>query len=59
VYVLRRRSSWRARLFAPLIGILAGEVGVPILVAPGAMWRTIFAISILLIAAIVFRLDAD
>jgi hypothetical protein len=58
-YLLRNRSSWRARIFAPLMGIIAGEVGVPILLAPGAVWRTIFAISILLIAAIVFRLDAD
>jgi hypothetical protein len=53
------RTSWRVRLLAPLAGMLAGEVGLLILLAPGPIWRTIFAVSILLGAAIVLRLDAD
>jgi hypothetical protein len=53
------RTSWRVRLLAPPAGILAGETGLFILMAPGPVWRTIFAIGILLGAAIVFRLDAD
>jgi hypothetical protein len=53
------RTSWRVRLFAPPAGILAGETGLFILLAPGPIWRTVFAVSILLGAAIVLRLDAD
>jgi hypothetical protein len=53
------RTSWRVRLLDPLAGILAGETGLFILLAPGPVWRTIFAVGILLGAAIVFRLDAD
>jgi uncharacterized membrane protein HdeD (DUF308 family) len=53
------RTSWRIRLLAPPAGILAGETGLFILLAPGPVWRTILAVSILLSAAILFRLDAD
>ena len=53
------RTSWRVRLLAPPAGILAGETGLFILMAPGPVWRTIFVVGILLGAAIVFRLDAD
>jgi hypothetical protein len=53
------RTSWRVRLFALPAGIVAGETGLVILLAPGPIWRTMFAIVILLGAAILFRLDAD
>jgi hypothetical protein len=53
------RTSWRVRLLAPPAGILAGETGLFILLAPGPVWRTIFAVAVLLAAAILFRLDAD
>ena len=53
------RTSWRVRLLAPPAGILAGETGLFILLAPGPVWRTVFAVGILLGAAILFRLDAD
>jgi hypothetical protein len=49
----------RARWIAPLAGILAGWVGVVILLAPGPMWRTLFAIGVLLGATILFRLGAE
>ena len=53
------RISWRVRLLAPPAGVLAGEAGLFILLAPGPVWRTLFAVGILLAAAIIFRLDAD
>src|SRR4051794_27707602 len=53
------RANWRVRLLAPAAGILAGETGLFILLAPGPIWRTVFAVSILVGAAIVLRLDAD
>jgi hypothetical protein len=49
----------RARWVAPLAGVLAGQVGVLILLAPGPMWRTLFAIGVLLAATVVFRLGAE
>jgi hypothetical protein len=49
----------RARWIAPLAGILAGQVGVLILVAPGPIWRTLFAIAVLLGTTIVLRLGAE
>jgi hypothetical protein len=58
-YMFVSRASWRARLMAPLAGILAGEIGVLLLVAPGPIWRTIFAVSILVGTAILFRLGAE
>jgi hypothetical protein len=51
--------SWRARLLAPIAGILAAEIGVLILVAPGPIWRSIFAVGVLLCTAILFRLGAE
>jgi uncharacterized membrane protein HdeD (DUF308 family) len=53
------RTSWRVQMLAPPAGILAGETGLFILLAPGPVWRTTFAVCILLAAAILFRLDAD
>lgn len=53
------RSTWRVRLLAPLAGILAGETALFLLMAPGPVWRTIFATAILLVTAIIFRLDSD
>jgi hypothetical protein len=51
----RGRSRW----IAPLAGVLAGQLGVMILLAPGPMWRTLFAISVLLATTIVLRLGAE
>jgi len=59
IYLFRQRSGWRVLLIAPLIGVLAGEAGVLILLAPGAMWRTIFSVTVLVAAAVMLRLDAD
>lgn len=53
------RTSWQVRLLAPVAGVLAGETALFILIAPGPVWRTVFAVGILLGAAVVFRLDAD
>jgi hypothetical protein len=52
-------AQGRARWVAPLAGVLAGQVGVLILLAPGPMWRTLFAIGVLLTATILFRLGAE
>jgi hypothetical protein len=49
----------RARWIAPIAGVLAGEVGVLILVAPGPIWRTLFAISVMLGTTILLRLGAE
>jgi hypothetical protein len=49
----------RARWIAPIAGVLAGQVGALILVAPGPLWRTLFAIGVLLGATILFRLGAE
>ncbi len=49
----------KARWVAPLAGVLAGWVGLLILLAPGPMWRTLFAIGVLLGATIIFRLGAE
>jgi hypothetical protein len=49
----------RARWVAPLAGLLAGQVGVLILLAPGPLWRTLFAVGVLLAATILFRLGAE
>jgi hypothetical protein len=49
----------RARWVAPLAGVLAGQVGVLILLAPGPLWRTLFAIGVLLTATVLFRLGAE
>ena len=53
------RSGWRMRVMAPIAGILAGEVALFVLLAPGPVWRTIFAIAVLIGASVLFRLDAD
>src|SRR5262245_26045042 len=38
------RLSWRIRVLAPIAGALAGETALFILLAPGPLWRTIFAV---------------
>ena len=58
-YLFGRRPSWKQRFLAPVAGIVAAEIGLMILLAPGAMWRTVFAICILLAAVALFRLNAD
>ena len=52
-------SSGRARWIAPLAGILAGQLGALILVAPGPIWRTLFAISVLLVTTVLLRAGAE
>jgi hypothetical protein len=59
IFMFVTTLRWRARLLAPLAGIFAGELGVLILVAPGPIWRTIFAVGVLISTAIVFRLGAE
>ena len=59
LFALFRRTNWRTTFVAPFVGILAGEIGVSILVAPAAVWRTIIAVSVLLGTVILLRLDAD
>jgi len=59
VYSFVGATGWRARLMAPLSGIVAGSAGLLILLAPGPLWKTVVAVSILLVAAVLFRLDAD
>ena len=58
-YIFTSRASWRVRLLAPLAGFLAAEIGVLILVAPGPIWRTIFAVLVLVGTAVLFRLGAE
>jgi hypothetical protein len=58
-HVVVSAARGRARWIAPLAGVLAGQVGVLILVAPGPIWRTLFAISVLLATTIVLRLGAE
>ena len=59
IYVLRRSMSRRALVAAPAMGVLAGVAGALVMVAPGALWRTILAVSILLISVILIRLDTN
>ena len=58
-YMFVSTARWRVRLFAPIAGVLAAQLGVLVLVAPGPMWRTIFAVTILLATAILFRLGTE
>jgi len=51
--------SGRARWIAPIAGTVAGQFGAVILVAPGPIWRTLFAIGVLLVAAVLLRAGAD
>jgi hypothetical protein len=59
VHVFVSATRGRARWIAPLAGVLAGQVGVLILVAPGPIWRTLFAVGVLLGTTIVLRLGAE
>src|SRR5687767_12506910 len=45
-------SSGRTRWIAPLAGIVTGLIGALILIAPGPIWRTLFAISVMLVTAV-------
>jgi len=58
-FMFTSRMRWRARLLMPVAGILASEIGALILVAPGPIWRTIFAVVVLLGTAVLFRLGAE
>lgn len=55
----RRLRNWRTWLFAPLAGAIAGEASLLILMAPTELWRTVFAISVLLVTATLMQLSAD
>jgi hypothetical protein len=59
VYILRRPWNWRALVTAPLMGSLAGEASVLILLGPGALWRTILSVSTMITVAILVRLGTD
>lgn len=59
VHLVFSGSRGRARWLAPLAGVLAGELGALILVAPGPLWRTLFAIAVLLGTTILLRLGAE
>lgn len=52
------KERWRMRLAAALVGMMAGAVGALLLIAPGPIWRTVFAMLILLSTAIIFRLGS-
>jgi hypothetical protein len=58
-HIFMSAAKGRARWIAPLAGVLAGQVGVLILVAPGPIWRTLFVIAVMLATTIVFRLGAE
>jgi hypothetical protein len=58
-FMFASRASWRVRFMAPIAGILAGQIGILLLIAPGPIWRTIFAVSILVGTAVLFRLGAE
>jgi hypothetical protein len=58
-YSVRRRLGWRTLLTSPLIGGIAGAIGVVVLLAPGSLWRTVLAVAVLLASAVVFRWGAD
>lgn len=59
IHLLFSAARGRARWIAPLAGVLAGELGVLILIAPGPLWRTLFAIAVLLVTTILLRLGAE
>jgi hypothetical protein len=59
VFAVARRSSWRKLFIAPLVGIVAGAIGVSILLAPAAVWRTILAVTVLLASVILLRIGSD
>jgi hypothetical protein len=53
------KASWRVRMVAPIAGMLAAQVGLLILMAPGPIWRTIFAMLVLIGTSVLFRLGAE
>lgn len=59
VHLVFLPTHGRVRWVAPLAGILAGELGALILIAPGPLWRTLFAIIVLLGTTILLRLGAE
>jgi hypothetical protein len=58
-YLFVSSASWRTRLVAPIAGVLASQLAVLILVAPGPMWRIVFAVAVLLATTVLFRLGAE
>lgn len=58
-YMFTSKTSWRARLMAPVAGILAAHIGALLLVAPGPIWRTILGVAVLISTATVIRIDAE
>jgi hypothetical protein len=59
LFALLRRANCQTTLFAPFVGILAGEAGVSILLAPAAVWRTMIAVTVLLGTVMLLRVDTD
>jgi len=59
ISMLVSRLSWRLRLLAIPAGILTGEIGLFMLLATGPIWRSLFAVGVMLVAALIFRIDAD
>jgi hypothetical protein len=50
---------WRLFFIATLVGIVAGQLGLLLLMAPAPIWRAIFAVGVLVISAVVFRAGAE
>jgi hypothetical protein len=58
-FMFKSKARWRTRLLSPVVGVVAGQIGLLILVAPGPIWRTVFAVVVLLVTAILFRIGAE
>jgi len=58
-FMFTSKGRWSARLLAPVAGMLAAQIAVLLLVAPGPMWRTIIAIVVLISTATLFRIGAE
>ena len=59
VHPLLHGFTVRSLLIAPASGFLAGWIGAFLLAASGPIWRTIFAIGVLLLSAAILRLNSD
>jgi hypothetical protein len=59
IAMLFSKATWRVRMVAPIAGMLAAQVGLLILIAPGPIWRTIFAMLVLIGTSVLFRLGAE
>jgi hypothetical protein len=58
-HALTAGLRWRALLYAPILGALAGGLGVMVLIAPGSLKQTVIAIAVILGSTLVFRLGAE